>query len=441
MQASVHAAASASLAAEVDLQRATIEKLERQLVAADEELHRLAPVDDGDERAAALAQRTKDCELNPRDIPAEDALDTIVRLENRLKLETRRNDLRSKEVDALKHELFEQRKVLKKEEDRTTHVIAVTGWNGKTLSFDEQQQKAAQIAEMEELERKLEQEHRAAETIIRKKTSLIEHLEAEIALKKEEQEQLNLLYNDIRVKDRDLQELEREIAAMTQADKARNLALVAAKEKHDETAFNCIDDDIKFLRDMVKSKKDQKRHQERVIKAQVDRTKALTDRLETIAAGIRDLALEARYAETMRGAVAATEAPAGAADDLDRIEPANEMVPVATYELLSRDLEAMRAAVSRKDIMVLEKEAVVAALDIKLEDFGQRLRLATLQQISTKNDKVQEMQHLHTQLAERHKQYRAEIDAMLHENLKLKQGQQRRRPAPVPKKAVDMRYR
>ena len=448
---------------DIQNQLQTVAVLEAQIQAADEELYRLQqsciipPISSGTDadstrglidmsgvstgsavsRTKALERRTKEFEINARDIPAEDALDTIVRLENRLKLETRRNDLRAKEKEALKQALIERRKTLKRADDRFQAAQRVTGWDGKSVKPEDGRQKQSQIEEMERLERQLEQEHKAAEVIMRKKTALIQHLTKDLEKKKEDEERLRVLYNDVRVKERDIAEQERELRLMAKEDQARNRALDNVENDVDTYALSSVSDDNMFLKNELKAARDKKKEQEQVIRAQVERTEQLAERLKVIGASIRSLGLESRFSQTMASSLVAASGSAlqeGAPDDMSRIFPKRETLPVATYELLHRDLEAMRAAVSRKDIMVLEKEAVVECLEQSLAEHGHRLQIATLQQIQTKADKVNEMQKLHATLASRHKEYRKEIDHRLNENLQLKSEVTRgaRKSAPAP---------
>lgn len=455
---------------DVQNQAKTVAELEMQIQAADEELYRLhqsciiPPISsgraDGDNsralvdmsqhsyasngsavsRTKALERRTKEFEINPRDIPAEDALDTIVRLENRLKLETRRNDLRGKEKESLKQALIERRKTLKRADDRFQAAQRVTGWDGKSAAPGEGRHRQQKIEEMERLGRQLEQEHKAAEVIMRKKTALIQHLTKDLEKKKEDEEGLHVIYNDIRVKERDIAEQERELRIMAKEDQARSRALVNAETDVDTSALEFISDDNVFLKNELKAARDKKKEQEQVIKAQVERTEQLAERLKVLGASIRSLGLESRFSQTMASSLVAASGSSlgdGAPDDMNRIFPSRETIPVATYELLHRDLEAMRAAVSRKDIMVLEKEAVTESLEQSLAEHGRRLRIATLQQIQTKSDKVNEMQKLHSSLADRHKEYRKEIDHMLNENVEMKSTSYRgagggRMSAPAP---------
>jgi hypothetical protein len=409
---------------EYNLQIQTLNKLDQQMVAQDEEIARLDDANHTEmpeEMGQLVQQRQRDCEVNPADIAPEDALDTIVRLENHMKLEQRRNDLIKKENDVKRLRLKERQVVLMKAVKAKDHLMAVTGWDGKAHSEGEQAEVTTQIEDMRKLEVTLVEEHKAAKVIIAKKSQLVEFLQAQVAAKLVLVEELNVLHNDTLVKDRELQELLVDTDAVMQQDHAKNNQLVDARNGQDVVAFQCLEQDNAFLRGENKGKKEKRKNQDATNKAQLHRMKQLTQRLEVIVAAIHDLGIDADYNQHIaQTVVLPPSSGSGEADDMDRILPQDELVSVETFELLHRDLQTMRDVTARKDCMVLEKNNVLDALIDKFDVFNRNLERASTTQGYVKGEKVSEMQHLHTTLAEQHTQFRSKIDHLLNTNLKLK---------------------
>jgi hypothetical protein len=415
----VHAHARAAQETQYQAQLHQMQKLQRQLETYDERIDRLQHKDESQDKAL-VEQRVADYARDPRSIAPEDALDTIVRLENHLKLQQRSNALMQKELDRDRRMVKDRRNTLHLIETRFQEVLKVTGWDGKTIrSRDEQDEMAERIHEMSLLAKKIREEHRAAQLIIHKKQHVVQFLHAELEKRNEQREQLDEKYNAIRVKDRDNRELLLQIEQLQVQSENNDNQIAVARQNQDTTALELLADDNDYLKNLLKDKKAKRADQDKVMRAQAARVKQLTTRFEVIGGALRDLGLDRRAANALNAVPPAVDA-VGEPDDMSRIAPEDEQVPTCVYELLVRDMASIRSAVARKDVMVVEKQCVKAAMEEKLHDFEDNLRYAQQQEAHTKDDKFLEMEHLRTTLEDRHREYRLQIDDLLHENLKLK---------------------
>ena len=393
--------------------------VEQQLAKTDSDIARLI-VQSEDTSALEVAERRKEFEKNPRDIAAEDALDTIVRLENTLKVVLRRNVLLSRE-NALQKKLHKDRvKVLEKRSKDCDDLLSITGFHERYAAapVEERRQK---IDEMIALEATLNKELASAFVIIRKKEQLVETLQNELDKKIEKEEQLQLVYNDIRVKDRDCQEIQAQIDEIKREDRKKDNALTLAENRRAVLSINSLRGDMDYLRDEIEKQKSVRRRQEEIIKAELHRARQLQARLDVVQTALHDLKLEKEFersnAKSSMVVVASVEDPE---ETISQIIPDDESVPVETFLLLHRDNEAMRTSVSRKDMMVLEKEATIQALEAKLETQHHSYTVRSQQQVSTKTGKAIEMGDLQETVTAQHHEYRKEIENLLAANLKLK---------------------
>jgi hypothetical protein len=420
--ANVHANARAAQETEYRQQLHNIQKLQRQLEGHDEHLQRLqlAVTQPEDDKRALVEARVQEYHQDPRNIAPEDALDTIVRLENHLKLQARRNALHAKELEKNGRSVKDRRKILESLANRQHEVLHVTGWDGRTMKSEEDQDEMKnKIAEMATLAKRLREEHRAAQLIIHKKEHVVQFLLEELKHRNDQRELLDEKFNAIRVMDRDNRELIEQIGLATAQNQKQDNAITVAKDHQDTVALECLRDDNAYLQHQLKEKKARRAEQDRVMRAQADRVKELTTRFEVIGGALRDLGLDRQASHALTAVPPAID-PVGEPDDMSRIAPEDEQIPTCMYELLIRDMASIRSAVARKDVMVVEKQCVMQAMQEKLDEYSGNLRFAQQQEAHTKDDKYLEMEHLRQTLADRHQEYRKAIDDMLHENLKLK---------------------
>jgi hypothetical protein len=398
---------------DIELANAQIVTIQRQLEVQDD---LLAKIHADEATNASILVRTE----NPREIAAEDALDHIVSLENTLKITQRRNTLLQRENATQTKNVKDRVKVLERLVKEEESIATATGWSLEDDSPQDVEQLRAGILEMQELEQAMRKEIVTGEVVLHKKQQTASELESKLSLLREKEEEYGVLCNDVRVRDRDCRELEREISEV-QAEHSNNDQLIEyARSKRGVVSIQNLQDDTASLKNTVEQQRAIRRKQDDVVKAQLFRARQLQTRIDIITAALKDMKLEKEFE---RSAPRSSLVPGAAKDepsDIAEVIPENEALPVETYLLLLRDNEAMRTSVARKDVMVLEKEATVQALDAKLESFTHSLNLSTEQQDSLKLHKAMEMDDLQEQLQEQHQAYRKQIEELLSTNLKLK---------------------
>jgi hypothetical protein len=196
---------------------------------------------------------------------------------------------------------------------------------------------------------------------------------------------------------------------------------VLAESRRGVASIACIQGDLDFLKDDIEKQKSVRRRQEDIIKAELQRARQLQARLEVVQAALHDCRQDKEFekmnAKSNMAVVASVEDPEEA---LSQIIPEDEHIPIETFLLLHRDNELMRTSVSRKDMMVLEKQATIQALEAKLETQHHSYTVRSQQQFSNKAGKAIEMTDLQETVTTQHHEYRRDIENLLAANLKLK---------------------
>lgn len=396
---------------EIEEGNAQVASLNRQLEVHNDAIAKLQ----GD----SLEELSVSSERNPRDIAAEDALDTIVRLENTLKIVQRRNALLLRENQAQEKLAKDRTKVLERIAKDEEHLVTATGWRDDGPEVDIVELRA-RISEMISLEQILNKELVAADVLIKKKEQAVEDLEKELLRKKEKEEQLSVLYNDIRVKDRDCEEMKRSIDALVgEHDKSQSL-IESAQSRRAVLSIASLQEDTNCLKSNVEQHRATRRKQDEIMKAQIFRARQLQTRIDIIMAALRDMKLDKEFERTVPKSSLVCGASKEEPQEVSDVVPAEEQIPFSTYLLLLRDNDTMRTSVARKDVMVLEKEATIQALEAKLESFSHSLNISTEQQDDLKVSKALEMDELQETLQQQHQAYRRQIETLLSANLKLR---------------------
>lgn len=413
---------------EIESSNAQIITLQRQLEIHEDTLAKLnATEEEAGELLALDAQARKD----PREIAAEDALDTIVRLENTLKVVQRRNVLLGRENSVQEKTLKDRMKILAKLNTEEEQLIHATGWN-ESVSGEDAVELRERIAEMVSLEQTLTKELTAAQVLVKKKEQAVEVLQNELDSKIEKEEQLALLFNSIRVTDRDCVETQRSIDDLTNQHRESQALIEVARSKRGTMSIQCLQDDAASLKSIVETHRQTRRNQDDIIKAQIWRARQLQTRIDIITAALKDMKLDREFERSIPKSSLVPGAAKDEPTNVDQVIPDNEVIPLETFLLLVRDNETMRTGVARKDVMVLEKEATIQALEAKLEGFTHSLNLSTEQQDNIKINKAIEMDELQETLQQQHQAYRRQIEELLSANLRLKSKLTKQQAAPVP---------
>ena len=365
------------------------------------------------------------------EVAAEDALDTILRLEALIKLEKRRNELLARENIAQRTIVGVRREEVKKLHDQFHELQQATGWSAESKHFKRDRADAqSDIDQMKELEAKLGRNLKAAELIIAKKYHTIALLQEELKKKKVVQESLHEVYNAIRVKDRDCQEVNLTLQALSGDGDKREVVLLAAQSQKDDHAFACIELDNKFLRQGVAEVRVSRQKMDNVSRLQLERIAALKSRMAALAAAMHDLRVDARFAQyaQQNGGAVIVATPVATEEDIDiaiqHAQPADEVIAPECFDLLCRDHEQMKAMVSRKEIILLEKQLVHESLVGKVDALAGDLDQANAERDHIQRQTAVEIDQLRGELQRKHEACRVEIDAMLTQNRRLRHAMQ-----------------
>lgn len=363
------------------------------------------------------------------DVAPEDALDTIMRLEALGKLEARRNELLARENIAVRQSLVARRDQLKKLQDQMHELVQATGWKPGSGNFRRERADAQQdIEQMKELEQKLTRNLKAADLIINKKQHTIQLLQEELKKKKVTQDALHEVYNHIRVKDRDCQEVQVTLKELAQEEAKRDKALDIVANSKDLSAFASIEADNKFLKEALGGVRVSKGRMDDVCKMQLERLAMLKSRMAALVAAMHDLRVDARYAAHAQqgGGAVIVATPIATDEDLElavqHANPPAEVIAPECFDLLSRDYEQMNAMLSRKEIILLEKQLTHEALCVKLHQLTEELDQADADRASITRQTASDIQMLRGELQGKHESCRFEIDQMLTQNRRLRQA-------------------
>ncbi|EPY30032.1 hypothetical protein STCU_04270 [Strigomonas culicis] len=361
-----------------------------------------------------------------KDIAAEDALDSIVRLQNQLKIVKRRNQLLARENTVQQKQLNDRAAFLKSTTQELDRISYVTGWHENFVDVDLSEQTTFRdsIRDMVTLIAKTTQELKVAKVLIKKKENVILTIQKESEMTNEHEKKLQKVYNDIRVRQRDTRELE----AKLQRLHTENNAIETALSKVDDTqiqvanSIQYMESDKEYLADAVTEMKVVCRRQDNVVKAQLARQQQLQKRLDHVLKALREMRLEKEFERNVAKSALVPSASREEPEDVDMILPEDEIIPVDTHRLLYKDNEMMRTNVARKNMLVLEKESAIQALESKVALYIDAHNTTAMRGDDIRATKESELGVLTSNLEAQHEQYKAELDVLLHTNQKLKKA-------------------
>lgn len=375
-----------------------------------------------------VARQVEDYEnammVNPTEIAAEVALDNIIRLQNQLKIVRRRNQLLAQENIFDEKRLRDRAKTLVRTSEDVEQISAATGWNGESgeKDFDKIHDCKSSVHQIVLRIAEVCAELKTAKKIIRKKEDAIVKLSTKINANRARETHLNDIYNDIRVKQRDSRELQAKLDRMSAEDKKVDAALGLLQETND-TAINsvaCIEADKNFLQAAVRELKLTVRRQDNVVRAQMARQAQLQKRLDIVMKSLREMKLEKEFERKVSKPSLVPSAALQEPEDVSQILPEDECIPVDIYRLLYKNNEMVRTSVARKNMLVLEKESVIQAVEHKLVTYIDQHNNAARLDDSQRYKKSEQISSLAEDLQEKHSSFRMQIDSLVAENGELR---------------------
>ncbi|RNF06445.1 uncharacterized protein Tco025E_07624 [Trypanosoma conorhini] len=418
------------LQAELDRMNAAIEEYALQLDTINGAIASIESENHGDDVSRQIVEFQTACERDPASISAEDALDTITRLENTLKIARRRNQLLAKENVTQQKLLDDRSKFLLKETNAYEALVDKTGWHEQySLSEEEVMQAASDVKEMSQLEVTVKNELRAAHTIIKRKEAYLRGLEAELQKRADLDAALNDAHNNVRVKQRECRELELRLEELRKRSQKDDMALTLFENQMSNVSIEYMETDKLFLKDAVAQMKAVCRGQDNVTRAQLKRQQQLHARLDTIMQSLREMKLEKEYQRNVSKSALVPSASREEPEDVLSILPKDETIPIHTYRLVYKNKEMLNTNVVRKNMLVLEKEGVIQAMEASLMKYANALNMTTKQLEDLKFNKSLEMGELMDELQQQHQNYLHQLEKKMQENNHLKKLLYRTPPA------------
>ncbi|CAM40520.1 conserved hypothetical protein [Leishmania braziliensis MHOM/BR/75/M2904] len=228
------------------------------------------------------------------------------------------------------------------------------------------------LAELEARKRLVEHEVKAAKAIVERKGAAIITLTNLVEKRRSTIDEVDALYNQIRVVDRDTiiakEELERLNADMQDAD----AWLEARPNPSESLARKIIDEDYTVIKgEKEQTVNEQRVPQERVIKAQDYRIAQLEERAKVVEKALKSngLSHEVDRIVALGSSLGELEVPESQEElyDIEKIIPAQEQIHPGIYNLLLTEKERAARTVSILTISAKEKEEVTAELTTRLE--------------------------------------------------------------------------
>ncbi|EPY27386.1 hypothetical protein STCU_05777 [Strigomonas culicis] len=242
----------------------------------------------------------------------------------------------------------------------------------------------ATIEELDTRKKVVLKETHAAKTIAAKKCNAIAELSQLVQDRKGLIDQIDELYNEIRVVDRDIAIEEEAIAHLTEDNKDADLWLADKNAPPEATSRALIEQDVIDLKlQKEETINEQRIPQERVVKAQDYRLAQLTKRLECVDRALKHnrLSRDVNRIVSSNWSEHTIEVPESREElyEIELIIPAQEKIHPGIYNLLLTEKEKTARNVSVLNISAKEKEEVIAALSCKLEALSRECNLAIQQ--------------------------------------------------------------
>ncbi|CAC9516411.1 Protein of unknown function - conserved [Leishmania donovani] len=228
------------------------------------------------------------------------------------------------------------------------------------------------VAELEARTRLVDHEVKVARLLAEKKGAAILALTKLVEKRRSTIDDIDSLYNEIRIVDRDTTVASEELARVNADIQDADAWLEARPNPADSVARKAIEEDSATLREEKEQTVNEQRvPQERVIKAQDYRIAQLEKRAKIVEKAIKNNGLSREVDKIVAHGWSQreVEVPEDQEElyDIEKIIPAQEKVHPGIYNLLLTEKEKTARIVSILTITAKEKEELIAALTTRLE--------------------------------------------------------------------------
>ncbi|KAK7195409.1 hypothetical protein NESM_000467900 [Novymonas esmeraldas] len=339
------------------------------------------------------------CGKKPRQsiksIPVEQYGNTMIQLEIAKKAIDAQNQSDRTDIQELRRLLRDQEKKHKSIVHKTERLAEEAGIDLKSLTARRRgdmmrlhtYESDVSLAELEARKRLVDHEVKAAKIIAEKKGAAIVALTKLVEKRRSTIDDVDALYNQIRIVDRDTTVASEELARMTAEMEDADAWLQARPDPADSVARKVIDEDSATIKgEKEHTVNEQRIPQERVIKAQDYRIAQLEKRARIVDRALKSKGLSREVDKIVaRGwSQRAVEVPEDQEElyDIEQIIPAQEKIHPGVYNLLLVEKEKAARTVSILTISAKEKEEVIAALTTQLEKLAAECN-AAIQELDT----------------------------------------------------------
>ncbi|CAG9578610.1 conserved hypothetical protein [Leishmania major strain Friedlin] len=241
------------------------------------------------------------------------------------------------------------------------------------------------VAELEARTRLVDHEVKVAKLLAEKKGAAILALTKLVEKRRSTIDDIDSLYNEIRIVDRDTTVASEELARVNSDIQDADAWLEERLNPADSVACKVIEEDSATLKEEKEQTVNEQRvPQERVIKAQDYRIAQLEKRMKVIEKAIKNNGLSREVDKIVAHGWSQreVEVPEDQEElyDIEKIIPAQEKVHPGIYNLLLTEKEKTARIVSILTITAKEKEEVIAALTTRLEKLAAEC-LAAIQEM------------------------------------------------------------
>ncbi|KAG5472590.1 hypothetical protein LSCM1_03995 [Leishmania martiniquensis] len=284
------------------------------------------------------------------------------------------------DIQELHRLIREQEKQYKAITQKTERLAEDAGIDLKFLSENRRDelikmQDSAQDVSLTELEarmRLVDHEVKAAKIIAEKKGAAIVALAKMVEKRRSTIDDIDSLYNQIRIVDRDTVVVSEELTRVNADIQDADAWLEARPNPADSVARKVIDEESAAIRgEKEQTVNEQRVPQERVIKAQDYRIAQLEKRAKIVEKALKSNGLSREVDKVVARSWSRREVEVPEAEeelyDIEKILPAQEKIHPGVYNLLLTEKERMARIVSILTISAKEKEEVIASLTTRLE--------------------------------------------------------------------------
>jgi chromosome segregation ATPase len=352
-------------------------------------------------------------------VTPEDSLDTIISLENELKL-------KQNEISSLQNEI----NTLKKLSDKKDK--ALESLDDKLKQSDYKHDKAYEMeSKNSELNIQLEKankEIRTLQEISRMKTKTIEKLNEEIEVLKGEEEQFKDHKKKSVQSSKEMERLKTELQVAKRSIEKKDKEMMKILNEKDTIPLKSLEGDKRVLQSEIKKHLEKIATLERTVQFHEKKSATLSNRLSSITQAIKEAKLE-RVVKVSGGAKTPSD------DDLSQQTVDTEesdIVPVALYTVLERTVEELRKVGCERDIGLSDKDTVIESLERKVEIIekskqsdlkNHKRQLQSLQnQIDEMNQKIADSEEQHKVQENKLKKEAFSVKKKLHQTIGIRKN-------------------